>query len=70
MTNKETKEILEACQVNLMKIQDDSNHLTVGQAWDLFTAIESLESLLKDFQTPHSADMATADLIIAASYQQ
>lgn len=49
MSNQQTKEILEACLSQLTQIQEDSNHLTVDQAWDLFRAIESL---LKDFEIP------------------
>ncbi len=50
MTDNETRQILKTCLSELRKIQDDPNHLNVHQAQDLFRAIESLESLLIDFQ--------------------
>ncbi len=50
MTNQETRNLLKACRENLMKIKDESEDLNIDQAWDLFKAIEGIESLLNDFQ--------------------
>jgi hypothetical protein len=69
MTNNQTKGILKTCLSELRKIQDDPNHLNVDQAQDLFGAIESLESLLRDFDPISNHDIAMADLIINACKQ-
>jgi hypothetical protein len=66
MTNKETKGILRTCLSELTKIQDDSNHLNVDQAQELFKAIDSLESLLIDFDPINQHDIAMAQTIINA----
>ena len=66
MTNQETRQILKTCLSELRKIQDDPNHLNVDQAQDLFTAIDSLETLSLDFQLITGADIAVADQLIDA----
>lgn len=65
MTNQETRQILKTSLSELTPIQDDSNHLNVDQAQDLFRAIESIESLLKDLEPITQADIAVIDQLLA-----
>ena len=64
MTNEETREILKTCVRELTKIQDDPNHLNVDQAQNLFTDIDSLQSLLLDFETISDYDIAVVDQLL------
>ncbi len=65
MTDQETRQILKTSLRELRKIQDDPNHLNVDQAQDLFTAIESLETLNHDFEIITPADIATIDQLLS-----
>ncbi len=64
MTDQETRQILKTSLRELRKIQEDPNHLNVDQAQDLFRAIESLESLLVDFETINDHDIAVVDQLL------
>ncbi|MDJ0581689.1 hypothetical protein [Crocosphaera sp.] len=64
MTDQETRQILKTSLRELRKIQEDSNHLNVDQAQDLFTAIERLESLERDFEIINDHDIAVVDQLL------
>ncbi len=64
MTDQETRQILKTSLRELRKIQEDPNHLNVDQAQDLFTAIERLESLERDFETINTHDIAVVDQLL------
>ena len=64
MTDQETRQILKTSLRELTKIQEDPNHLNVDQAQDLFRAIESLESLERDFETINDHDIAVVDQLL------